>query len=374
MSRATEEAQAPVRSPSSLITELQSHGLNLEGPDSGAASRRGGAGPSDHKAIVIDDTTVMIPVHTSGAASSLFSAKPLPGGRTATLSRDGARIGVIAFPKQPRFYGLRTRDGIPYWKIAQLHAGRVLATTVLQSCVRYPDRQTRCQFCAIGQSLVEGRTIAIKTPEQLAEVAEAAYRLDGVEQLVMTTGTPKTADRGAAVLADCAKAVSERVKLPMQAQIEPPDDFDWFRRLRSAGVDGLGMHLEAWDADVRARIMPGKAEIPVARYLEAYEAAVSVFGWGQVSTYLLAGLGDSREQLIEAAQRLVAIGVYPFIAPFVPVTGTQLEDHRPPSSEFMISVLEPVGRILKAAGMTSDRIKSGCSKCGACSSLSRFES
>jgi biotin synthase-related radical SAM superfamily protein len=51
-------------------------------------------------------------------------------------------------------------------------------------------------FCAIGQSLAAGRTIARKTPAQLAEVAEAAVRLDGVKQMVMTTGTPNTSDRG----------------------------------------------------------------------------------------------------------------------------------------------------------------------------------
>lgn len=370
---ATIERPAGGKAERSLIAELQSHGLRLADLDVGASSRKGGAGPSDHKAVTFDGTTVMVPVHTFGAYSSPYSAEPVNGGNAAILSRNGERIGIVTFPKQPGFYALSTKEGIPYWKIAQLHAGRVLATTVLQSCIRWPDRRTRCQFCAIGQSLVEGRTIALKKPEQLAEVTEAACRLDGIEQLVMTTGTPKTPDRGAAILADCARAVTQRVTVPIQAQIEPPDDFGWFERLRDAGADGLGMHLEAWDEEVRARIMPGKAEIPVSYYLEAYEAAVEVFGRGQVSTYLLAGLGDSRETLIDAARQLIEIGVYPFIAPFVPISGTQLESHPPPSSEFVVSVLRPVGQMLKAAGMTSDTVKSGCSKCGACSSLTRFE-
>ena len=37
-----------------------------------------------------------------------------------------------------------------------------------------------------------GRTIASKSPQQLAEVTEAARRLDGIEHVVMTTGTPPT--------------------------------------------------------------------------------------------------------------------------------------------------------------------------------------
>ena len=76
----------------------------------------------------------------------------------------------------------------------------MLATTVLQTCIRYQSRTKTCQFCAIGQSLAAGRTIERKTPAQLAEVAKAAVELDGVKHMVMTTGTPPGGDRGAAIL------------------------------------------------------------------------------------------------------------------------------------------------------------------------------
>ena len=96
--------------------------------------------------------------------------------------------------------------------------------------------------------------------------------------------------------------------------------------------------------------MPGKAEVTRARYLEAFTAAVEIFGKGQVSTYLLAGLGDTLQSLHEAARVLINLGVYPFIVPFVPVNGTPLATHRPPSTEFMRSVLGPVGQWLKKFG------------------------
>ena len=356
-----------------LIVELQSRGLKLESPDSGVSSRRGGAGPSDHKAITVMGTTVMVPVHTLRATDSPYSARPVDDGSHARLFRGSEEIGIVTFPPQPKFYGLQTQDGTPYWKIARLHAHNVLATTVLQSCIRYPDRSTRCQFCAIGESLRTGQTIAKKSPVQLAEVAEAAHRLDGIEHVVMTTGTPATSDRGAAVLTECASAITRRTPLPIQAQCEPPDSYEWFGRMRDAGVTSLGMHLEALDPEVRGRIMPSKAEISVKEYLEAYEAAVAVFGRGQVNTYLLAGLGDSRETLIEGCRKLIAIGVYPFVVPFVPITGTPLETHESPTSDFMLSILQPLGKMLRSAGMTSDQISAGCGKCGACSALSSFE-
>ncbi|HTV23567.1 MAG TPA: hypothetical protein VMG12_32985, partial [Polyangiaceae bacterium] len=166
-----------------------------------------------------------------------------------------------------------------------------------------------------------------------------------------------------------ARAIRERVDIPIQAQCEPPADFAWFERLRAAGVDALGMHLEAVNESVRRRIMPGKAEVPVAYYFEAFERAVAVFGRGQVSTYLLAGLGDSAEELLAASDRLIALGVYPFVVPFVPIAHTPLEHHPAPDAAFLERVLDGVASSLARAGMSASDIKAGCGRCGACSSL-----
>ena len=72
-------------------------------------------------------------------------------------------------------------------------------------------------------------------------------------------------------------------------------------------------------------------------------------------------------------ERLVAIGVYPFVVPFVPISGTPLEDHPPPSAAWMKSILEPLGAMVAKAGLRSKDIKAGCGKCGACSSLAGYE-
>jgi radical SAM protein (TIGR04043 family) len=344
-----------------LITELQSQGLQLLEPNIGASGRKGGAGPSDHKAVTIDGTTVMVPIFTGAAAQSPYSAEIQPAGEVF-IKHSESILAPVHFPQQPQFYCLTTADGIPYWKIALLHSRDVLATTVMQTCIRYGDTRTSCQFCAIGQSLQNDRTIARKTPEQLAEVSEAAVRLDGVKHLVMTTGTPNGSDRGAAYLSDCAAA-----------QCEPPDNFAWFERMRQAGVDSLGMHLEAVEPKVRERIMPGKATVPVSYYFEAFTAAVKVFGRGQVSTYLLAGLGDSLETLVATSDRLIQLGVYPFIVPFVPITGTPLAEHPAPNSQWMYELYQQVGQLLQGAGLSSQDMKAGCAKCGACSALSTFE-
>ena len=356
-----------------MINELQSFGVRLADTKAGVQSRRGGAGPSDHKAMTINGRTVMVPVHTAASGESPYQARRPDADGFATIERDGIAVGRISFPNQPRFYALQTFDGIPYSKIAALHSKDVLATTVLQTCIRYQSRTKTCQFCAIGQSLAAGRTIAHKSPEQLAEVARAAVLLDGVKHMVMTTGTPNATDRGAAVLCESAFAIKASVDLPIQAQCEPPDSDRWFDRMKASGIDTLGMHIEAVTPAIRERIMPGKAGVPLERYMKAFEAAVPVFGWGQVSTYILAGLGDTREAILAMCSELVARGVYPFVVPFVPISGTPLEDHPTPSPAFMHEILSPLAGMLRAAGMRSDSIKAGCAKCGACSALSTYE-
>ncbi|HTQ05112.1 MAG TPA: MSMEG_0568 family radical SAM protein [Polyangiaceae bacterium] len=352
-----------------LASELQALGMRWVDPAGPGLSRHGGAGPSDHKAVTLGSETVMVPIFTHSAHASPFTAHVNRTGERADLYRSGERITEIGFPSTPRFYALSTADGTPYWKIATLHGRDVLATTVLQTCTRYGNRETSCQFCAIGQSLAKRATIPEKTPAMLAEVARAAVELDGVTHVVLTTGTPATPDRGASVLAECARAITSATALPVQAQCEPPADFGWFETLRAAGVGSLGMHLEAVTERVRRRIMPGKAEVPIRVYLEAFAAAVEVFGRNQVSTYILAGLGDSEEEIVDFCARLVALGVYPFVVPFVPIAGTPLERHPSPRPEFMQSLLSRLARMLAEAGMKSSDIKAGCGRCGACSSL-----
>ncbi len=355
-----------------LLNEIQTQGIRLAGT-ADLTIREGGAGPTDHKAVTIFDTTIMVPVFSHSAKSSPFEVSIPSKMGIASLTKNGEKVTTIRFIEEPRFYKETSSDGIPFWKIARLHSKDVLATTVLQNCIRYKEKETSCQFCAIGESLKYDTTIAYKKPHQLAEVAKRAVELDGVSQFVMTTGTPASADRGAKILFESVAAVREVVDIPIQVQCEPPDDFQWFDLLKKAGASAIGMHLEAVSDRTRNKIMPGKAEVSLSYYFEAFKSAVAVFGRGNVSTYILAGLGDTQDEILEMSQQLIAIGVYPFVVPFVPIRNTPLENHKGPNKEFMHDILDPLAQALVKAKMTSDTLESGCAACGACSTLSTFE-
>jgi radical SAM protein (TIGR04043 family) len=286
---------------------------------------------------------------------------------------EGADLGLDVTPVQrPHFYDLATADGIPYEKLARLHGSDVLATTVVQTCIRY-DAAERCRFCAIEESLAQGSTTAVKTPAQLAEVAEAAVRLDGVRQMVLTTGTSAGRDRGARHLVRCVEAIIAAVPgLAIQVQIEPPQDLAVLADLKQAGAVSIGIHVESLDDEVRRRWMPGKGAVPMAEYRAAWREAVRVFGRNQVSTYLIVGLGEDADELVAGAAELIEMGVYPFVVPFRPIAGTlavDVDQVAAPPSWMVADVTDRVGELLMAAGMRGADQRAGCAACGACSAL-----
>jgi len=342
--------------------------LAVRGVRSGTAVRRGpGAGPSDDGHLVIDGANVALPIDPA-------SPYVLRDGRI--LVTDGADgeldLGIAATPvPRPRFYDLSTADGVPYRQIALLHGADVLASTVVQTCIRYSEDE-RCRFCAIEESLRAGSTVAAKTPEQLAEVAAAAVALDGVRQLVLTTGTTAGPDRGARHLARCVRAVTGAVPgLPVQVQIEPPGDLAVIDDLHAAGATAIGIHVESLDDAARRAWMPGKGSVPMAEYEAAWDRAVSVFGPNRVSTYLLIGLGEDPDELVAGAARLVERGVYPFVVPLRVLPGTLAarDGVAGPAPEVVTDVTGRVAALLRATGMRGVEQGAGCAACGACSAL-----
>ena len=135
------------------------------------------------------------------------------------------------------------------------------------------------------------------------------------------------------------------------------------------------MHLEVVTPELlRQRLMPGKSEVPVARYLEAFAAATPVFGRGQVSTYILAGLGDSAEailELCETRRRARRLSLRRALrADLRHAAGEPSRAQRRIHARAAGAAVADAGRL---PGLTATEIKAGCGKCGACSSLAAYE-
>lgn len=367
--------QAPASSASSpddlshlawLVADLQARGLRVEVP---LERRSGGAGPTDSGMLWIDGFPVTVPTDNATAAGSPYVLKAEDEGYG--IFQDDRRLAGAATEQRPRFYDLATSDGIPYWKIGLLHLDS-FASTVVQTCA-YWGNQDQCRFCGIGVSLDSGRTIVKKTPEQLAEVACAAKELDGAVDATLTTGSSRGVDRGARYVARCAQAVKDASGLPVEIQFEPPHDLDVIDEVADMGVDSVGIHVESFDPAVLARVAPAKARTGIERYFEAWERGVSALGEGQVSTYVILGMGEDPELTVAGCRRAVDMGVFPFVVPLRPVAGSLMEDSRPPDAGYTANIYRQVATYMAAHGMGADIAKAGCARCQACSGLSSTE-
>ncbi len=348
-----------------LKLDLLCLGARVPGMDKG---RRAGAGPAAGGMFLFGGTVANVPTQSWFVSQSPYSVDAEDG--KYVISKNGERVTEVKFV-QAKFQDLKTEEGIPYYKIALLHGADCLATTTKQTCV-YWNTPNRCKFCTIELSLRNGATIAKKKPEQLAEVAVAAKRLDHVTHVTLTTGTTPTPDKGINHLLETAHAIKEATGLPIHAQFEPPEELSTIDNLYGA-VDTVGIHVESFDRAVLKEIAPCKADIPFARYTEAWKRSVAIFGDTQVSSYVIAGIGETDESIIEGSRILAELGVYPFIVPLRPIPGSMLEAKRPPSPDRMRYIYKEVAEILHDTGMSWRKNKAGCVRCRACSALSDFE-
>ena len=351
---------------SSLIMDVQARGLRVEAE---MERRSGGAGPTDSGMLWIEGYPVTAPTGNATAATSPYLLKAEDDGYG--IYRDDVRVASARAEQRPRFYDLKTADGISYEKIALLHLDS-LASTVVQTCA-YWGNADQCTFCGIGLSLESGRTIVKKTPAMLAEVAVAARDLDGAVDATLTTGSSRGVDRGARYVGRCGQAVKEASGLPVEVQFEPPLDLDVINEVGDMGIDSVGIHVETFDPQVLARVAPAKAASGIESYFAAWERAVKVFGEGQVSTYVILGMGEDPEVTIAGARRAIDIGVYPFVVPLKPVAGSLMEDWPSPSREYVEPIYRRIQAYMTLRGMNSGTAKAGCARCQACSGLKSLE-
>lgn len=348
-----------------LVLRLQSEGVRADRPVEG---RSGGAGPSDVGMLWVDDIAVTL--DATNAARSPFELRAEGDG--FGLYEDGERRSGARPQSRPRFYDLETADGVPYWKIALLHLDS-LASTVLQTCA-YWGNDDQCAFCGIGVSLASGNTIARKQPAQLAEVAVAAKELDGVVDVTLTTGSTRAPDRGALYVARCAAAVKDASGLPVEIQFEPPESLEIIDQAYDAGgADTVGIHVETFDPAVLSRIAPAKARTGIEGYFAAWERAVARFGPGQVTTYVILGMGEDPDLTVEGCRRAIDLGVYPFVVPLRPVAGSLMADCAPPGPGYMERIVSQVVPYLAERGLGAATAIAGCARCQACSPMAAVE-
>ena len=347
--------------------ELQSLGLRV--PDS-CPGRKGGAGPAEGQVIILDGRAISVPTQSAYVVASPYALQQR--GSSFMLFKETREIGEVILPARPRYYDLQTANGVTFDRIALTHGIECLASTVYQDCV-YWKTEAGCTFCGIGLSLAGNSTVLEKEPDDIGLVAENAVRLDGVTHVTLTTGMRVSEKTVMHHLSGCVRAIKQRTSLPVHVQICPPGDLSDLEALKQAGVDTIGIHIETFDAAALKRVAPAKAACGLEPYIQAWKHAVTVFEKNQVSSFLIAGLGEEPSSILSGAELLCKLGVFPYLLPLRPIPGTALAETRPPAPETMLFLYEQVAAMVRNSGLSSKACTAGCVRCGACSALVLFE-
>ncbi len=328
--------------------ELLCWGLKTSIQDKG---RKGGAGPVGGRYVEVGGDVVnarmralkYTPLHLRRVADEYEIVRSKPGGEKEILK-------ASVLPRTD-FYSKTTSSGALMKKVALLHGKDCLATTLYQSC----SLKERCKFCAVDLSFKTRDALLWKRPHDLLEVAKSCPQ---AKHWTITSGYhPRLEGKMIEVL----KVLKEGDDKPIHVQVSPNEDQE---KLYEAGADTIGIHIEALDEKVMHDYCPGKFAMGYDNFIKALETAAGIFGEGQVSTFVILGLGESRERTMGGMEKLVREGVVPFITPFRPLErSTELEA---PDPSYMLEYYESLSKMFHRYGLDPRKNRAGCVRCGAC--------
>ncbi len=187
-----------------------------------------------------------------------------------------------------------------------------------QDCVR------SCAFCAQAATSTAARN----------RLSRVAWQQVGLESLL---GPLRQACRSGALVRACLQVVGghEQVARDVLATLHAAgidcsvtlhvDNEQLIGRLLETGASKVSLPLDACGPDVFAQAKGGSWD----RALSTVERAAAAYP-GRIATHLVAGLGETEQELLEVAAALLELGVTVGLFAFTPVPGTAMELLPPP--------------------------------------------
>ncbi len=130
------------------------------------------------------------------------------------------------------------------------------------------------------------------------------------------------------------KQIKAAADIPVSVSCQPLKNEN-IQLLKDAGVNRLGIALDAATKEIFNKVKGSGAGSFYSweNQFSQLDAALAVFGKGNVSTHLIVGLGETEKEAAGLVQRCVDMGVLPALFAFTPVRGTALEGRSQPLLE-----------------------------------------
>lgn len=297
-----------------------------------------------------DDTTLRI----KGNGQSRWS---IQGSRAAGYELLNATAGASMatdFEPMPQWMSGQV-DGMPMAQTGVSLHSDMAVINVAPGCEYFLHKKNgkslRCSFCAYGAPDQrtkhlgqEARQIDVPaaTLDRMQKTLATAMAETEIKHVYLVGGSlPDWRDEGERFL-QLARSVQEvvqhRIPVTLGSGALPLDQLQQFKQEQL--VDAACFNLEVWSEDLFSKVCPGKNEfVGYARWLEALENAVEVFGRGRVYSAMVAGIelepdyGMSWQQasdlVIAGAEDLCARGIIPIYSLYWPVGGRGHPEYLP---------------------------------------------
>ena len=348
-----------------LIDHYKTQGIYID------YGRKGGAGPSGGRYFLLEDelTLVNVALWNNPKKTDLFLKENRNGYFEVFNEGNNKLFGKLKLIQNPLFYNPEylTSDGIPMKKVALVHGVDCLASTIYQKCVYWACGEA-CSFCGIEVSLQNDATLEEKNAKQMSEVITAAKKEGRCKHMTLTSGTDESIDKGAERYIEILQGIKKNHDdLPLHVQIEALEDLEYINKLKEAGADTIGIHIEVLNEELRRDITPGKFHLSYQLFEENWKHAIDVFGQNQVSSYVLTGFGEKKADFLRDVEKLVSVGVIPYITPVRSIPGK----HNLPLTDYnvLLEVYQRTGELMKEYGLNPLKNKAGCVRCGGCSAI-----
>lgn len=311
-----------------------------------------------------------IPVRVSHSSSG-----PGAGGDSVAFSFHGMRVKKSVSREKGEFELHEREDGGLYLT----HHGEPFLDEIEFDPVVYhcPEQafftlDSRCSFgCAFCASpRLPERDYKGLTDEDIARKSLEAYGKMRVVAVSLTSGVmcddvDLTADR----FISCIKAV--RKALPdIRIGIEPyANSENQIKAFKEAGADEIKLNIQAATPEIFARVCPDLDREAILRCLGH---AVEYFGRGHVTSNIIFGMGETREELERCMCQLCEMGVIPTVRSLRlnEYNGESLRkaigEPAPVTAEEMVEVARMHKEVLSRYGMDTRTSKTMCLECGCC--------
>jgi len=184
-----------------------------------------------------------------------------------------------------------------------------------------------CGFCAQARSSTASAMALSRVnwpswdQDEILDAVETAHGDGRIQRCCLqVTVSPRALDR--------VKEIAARLgrRLPVSASVVANPD--QVKELLDAGVERVGLSLDAANEEVYRRVKGGELLTSLAIIEEAARRLPS-----RITTHLMAGLGETEEELVRMMALLLSLGVTPSLFAFTPIGGTAMQDESPPSLE-----------------------------------------